>query len=187
MKTTIRSNRVATAKYEIAALLCVTFVLTGCNKKEAVPSAEKALLRTSVLDLRENVRSDSEASYPAQVRAENWPEPQRDGADNEEQPMAIENRAKIVALEREERLLLEAIIAAKAGSVLTAQSENIKKTARALERATDRYEIGVGTQIDVLNAQTALTEARGSYIDALRTYSAPRATFVRAPRAGLQH
>jgi membrane fusion protein (multidrug efflux system) len=31
------------------------------------------------------------------------------------------------------------------------------------------------------NARTALTEARGSYIDALRTYSAVRATLVRAP------
>ena len=95
--------------------------------------------------------------------------------------MAIENRTKIAALEREERLLLEAIIAAKAGSVLTAQTENIKKAERALELATDRYKVGAGTQIDVLNAQTALTEARGSYIDALRTYSAARATLVRAP------
>jgi outer membrane protein len=84
-------------------------------------------------------------------------------------------------LEREERLLLEAINAATAGSALTAPTEDIKKAERALELATDRYMVGVGTQIDVLNAQTALTEARGSYIDALRTYSAARATLVRAP------
>jgi len=69
MKTTIRSNRVATAKYEIAALLSLTLVLTGC-KKEAPPSAEKALVRTTVVESMENVRSDSEASYLAQVRAE---------------------------------------------------------------------------------------------------------------------
>ena len=188
MKTTIRSNRAAIAIFEIAALLCLTFVLTGCNKKEAVPSAEKALVRTPVVESRENVRSDSEASYLAQVRAEKWPEPQRDRADNGEQAMAIENRTEIAALEREERLLVEAIITAKAAetkaettrvialqvrcawsdlrtaqSVLTAQSENIKKAERALELATSRYEAGTGTQIDVLNAQTALTEARGSY------------------------
>ena len=90
-------------------------------------------------------------------------------------------RSKLVALEREERLLLETIIAAKTGSVLTAQNENIETAERALEHATDRYMVGAGTQTDVLNAQTALTEARASYIDALRIYSAPRATFVRAP------
>jgi len=180
MKTTIRSNRVATAKYEIAALLCLTFVLTGCNKKEAAPSAGKVLVHTPVVELRENVRSENEASHLAQVRSENLPEPQRDRADNDEERMAIENRKKIVALEREERLVIEAIIAAKAGPVLSAQNENIKKAERGLEIASDRYLIGAGSQIDVFNAQTALTEARASYIDALRTYSAPRATLVRA-------
>jgi len=69
MKTTIRSNCVATAKYELAALLCLTFVITGC-KKEALPAAEKALVRATVVESMENVRSDSEASYLAQIRAE---------------------------------------------------------------------------------------------------------------------
>jgi outer membrane protein TolC len=67
-----------------------------------------------------------------------------------------------------------------AQSVLTAQTENIKKAVRALELATSRYNVGSGTQIDVLNAQTALTDARGSYVDALRNYSVARATLVRA-------
>ncbi len=67
-----------------------------------------------------------------------------------------------------------------AQSVVAAQTENIKKAVRALELATDRYKAGVGTQIDVLNAQTALTEARGSYVDALRDYSVARATLIRA-------
>ena len=74
-----------------------------------------------------------------------------------------------------------------ARSVLTAQTENIKKAVRALELATDRYKVGAGTQIDVLNAQTALTEARGSYVDALRNYSVARATLIRATGADLQH
>jgi outer membrane protein len=74
-----------------------------------------------------------------------------------------------------------------AQSVLTAQAENIKKAVRALELAKSRYEAGTGTQIDVLNAQTALTEARGSYVDALRNYSVGRATLIRATGADLQH
>ena len=69
-----------------------------------------------------------------------------------------------------------------AQSVLTAQSENIKKAVRALELATSSYKAGAGTQIDVLNTQTALTEARGSYVDALRNHSVARAT-LSVPRA----
>jgi Outer membrane efflux protein len=53
-------------------------------------------------------------------------------------------------------------------------------TVRALELATDRYKAGAGTQID---AQTALAEARGSYVDALRNYSVARATLIRATGA----
>jgi len=55
-------------------------------------------------------------------------------------------------------------------------------TVRALELATDRYKAGAGTQID---AQTALAEARGSYVDALRNYSVARATLIRATGADL--
>lgn len=185
MKTTFRSNRVATAKYEFAALLCMAFVLTGCEK-EAAPSAEKALVQAPLVVLRENVRSDSGAPHLAPLRAEKSPEPQRDSADNAER-LAIESRTESAALEREERLLLETIVAAKAGSVLTEETESIKNAERALDLATDRYLVGTGTKIEVLNAQAALTEARGAYIDALRTYSAARATFVRAPGAHLPH
>jgi outer membrane protein TolC len=46
--------------------------------------------------------------------------------------------------------------------------------------------VGAGTQIDVLNAQTALTDARGSYVDALFNYSVARATLIRATGADLQ-
>ena len=73
-----------------------------------------------------------------------------------------------------------------AKSVLAAQTENIKKAVRALELANERYGVGAGTQIDVLNAQTALTEARGSYVDALGNYSVARATLIRATGADLQ-
>jgi hypothetical protein len=139
MKRSNHSGRAAITLSEVAALLWLTFVLTGCNKKEAVPSAEKAVV------------------------------------------------PEIAALEKEECLLVEGIIRAKAEAVLAAEAENVKEAERALARAIDRYEVGACTQIDVLNAQTALTVARGSYVDALRNYSVARATLVRAAGEGLQH
>ena len=72
-----------------------------------------------------------------------------------------------------------------ARSVLDAQSANVRKAERALELAQIRYTEGAGTQIDVLNAQTALTEAHGSFVDALRNYSVARASLVRATGADL--
>jgi outer membrane protein TolC len=73
-----------------------------------------------------------------------------------------------------------------ARSVLNAQTDNVRKANRALELAQIRYNEGAGTQIDVLNAQTALTEAHGSFVDALRDYSVARASLVRATGAELQ-
>lgn len=69
MKTTLRSHHLASANFEMVALLCLAFMLTGC-KKEAVSSPETALVRTTAVEAMENVRSESEASYLAQVRAE---------------------------------------------------------------------------------------------------------------------
>jgi outer membrane protein TolC len=74
-----------------------------------------------------------------------------------------------------------------ARSVLDAQEENVKKAQRALELADIRYKEGAGTQIDVLSAQTALTDAHGSYVDALRNYSVARAGLIRSTGADLQH
>lgn len=67
-----------------------------------------------------------------------------------------------------------------ARSVLNAQSKNVEKAIRAQELAQTRYNEGAGTQIDVLNAQTAVTEARGFFVDALRDYSVARTRLVRA-------
>jgi hypothetical protein len=44
----------------------------------------------------------------------------------------------------------------------------------------------IGTQIDVLKAQTALTEAHGSFVDALHNYSVVRASLLRATGVDLQ-
>jgi outer membrane protein TolC len=72
-----------------------------------------------------------------------------------------------------------------ARSVLDAQVKNVEKAVRALELAQARYNEGAGTQIDVLNAQTALTEARGLYVDALRNCSVSRAGLMRATGSDL--
>ena len=67
-----------------------------------------------------------------------------------------------------------------ARSVLDAQADNVRKANRALELAQIRFNEGAGTQIDVLDAQTALTEAHGSFVDALRDYSVAYARLRRA-------
>jgi outer membrane protein len=73
-----------------------------------------------------------------------------------------------------------------ARAVLDAQTENVRKAERALELAQIRYNEGAGTQVDVLDAQSALTQAHGSYVDALRNHSVARATLMRATGADLK-
>ncbi len=72
-----------------------------------------------------------------------------------------------------------------ARAVLDALTKNVEKAVRGLELAQARYKEGAGTQIDVLNAQTALTEARGSYVEGLRGYSVARTELLRATGADL--
>jgi hypothetical protein len=168
MKTTIRFYRTVPAIFKLAALFSLIFVFSGC-KEETASSARKALVRTTGVESTENVRSDSEASYLTQVRAEKWPEPRIVRADTAEKLIAIENRTEIAAMEGEERSLVEGIITAKARSV-TALSEKRKQAERAFELASQRYNAGTGSRIDMLNAQTALIKARCSYVDALHDY-----------------
>jgi outer membrane protein len=73
-----------------------------------------------------------------------------------------------------------------ARSVLDAQSGNVKTATRSLDLSNIRYSEGAGTQIDVLDAQSALTQAHGEYVDALRDYSVARARLIRATGADLQ-
>lgn len=68
----------------------------------------------------------------------------------------------------------------QAKAVLVSQEKNIETAAESLRLAGIRYEAGTGTQIDVLSAQTALTDARVSYVQALRVYSVSRARLERA-------
>lgn len=68
----------------------------------------------------------------------------------------------------------------EAREVLESQQKNQEQAAEALRLATARYEAGTGTQLDVLNAQTALTEARTTQIEALHGYAVARARLERA-------
>ena len=73
-----------------------------------------------------------------------------------------------------------------AAAVLAAQGENVRKGERSLELSQIRYNEGASTQIDVLDSQSALTDAHGSYVDALRDHSVARARLFRATGADMQ-
>lgn len=93
--------------------------------------------------------------------------------------MENENPTEISALEREELVVVEAIIAAKAASILAEQSKNLNMAVGAMNLATERYKAGIDSQLEVRNARTLLTEAHDSYVDALRTYLAASITLIR--------
>ena len=56
----------------------------------------------------------------------------------------------------------------------------LEQAEEALRLAEARSEAGSGTQLDVLSAQTALTEARATQIQALHDYAVARARLERA-------
>ncbi|HEV2210037.1 MAG TPA: TolC family protein [Verrucomicrobiae bacterium] len=68
----------------------------------------------------------------------------------------------------------------EAREVLDTQKKVQEEADEALRLARARYEAGTGTQLDVLSAQTALTEARTTQIQALHDYAAARARLERA-------
>ena len=68
----------------------------------------------------------------------------------------------------------------EADEVLRSQEKVVEQAEEALRLARARSEAGTGTQLDVLGAQTALTEARTTQIQALRDYSVARARLERA-------
>jgi outer membrane protein TolC len=73
----------------------------------------------------------------------------------------------------------------EAGEVLKSQEKVVEKAEEALRLATSRSGAGTGTQLDVLSAQTALTEARTTQTQALHDYSVSRARLERAVGANL--
>jgi outer membrane protein TolC len=68
----------------------------------------------------------------------------------------------------------------EAREVLESQKKVVEQAEEALRLARARSEAGTGTQLDVLSAQTALTEARTTQIEALHDYEAARARLQRA-------
>jgi outer membrane protein TolC len=68
----------------------------------------------------------------------------------------------------------------EAREVLESQKKAVEEAEEALRLARARSEAGTGTQLDVLSAQTALTETRSTQVQALHDYAAARARLERA-------
>lgn len=67
-----------------------------------------------------------------------------------------------------------------ATAVLEAQTQNLAKAERALALVEARYQTGDSPEVSVLSAQTALTNARTVYFQALRDYSVARTRMLHA-------
>src|SRR4029078_9360478 len=97
---------------------------------------------------------------------------------------ALAARAQVEIEDATRRIELEVRTAysnfIEAKEVLESQLKVIDKAEEALRLAEARNSAGSGTQLDVLSAQTALTDARSTHIQALRDYSAGGARLARA-------
>ena len=63
--------------------------------------------------------------------------------------------------------------------MLEAQKKTVEQGGESLRLAEARFRAGSGTQLDVLSAQTALTEARSNEAQALYDYNVAVATLER--------
>jgi outer membrane protein len=68
----------------------------------------------------------------------------------------------------------------QARETLESQLKVQEEAEEALREARQRAEAGTGTQLDVLDAETSLTQARTTQIEALHDYATARARFERA-------
>src|ERR1035437_3249383 len=73
----------------------------------------------------------------------------------------------------------------EAKEVLDSQSKVREQADEALREANARTDAGTGTQLDVLDAETSLTQARTTQVQALHDYTAARAKLERAIGADL--
>ena len=73
----------------------------------------------------------------------------------------------------------------QAREILDSQKKVQEQAEEALRLASARYDAGTGTQLDVLNARTSLTQASTTQIKALRDYAVARARLERAIGRGL--
>lgn len=74
----------------------------------------------------------------------------------------------------------------EASEVLASLVKVKEQAVEALRLANSRYDAGTGTQLEVLSAQTALTDARTTYVRALRDYSVARSRLERAIGASVK-
>ena len=102
---------------------------------------------------------------------------------------ALHEKSRIEIDEAQRRIELEVRTAysdfVEARELLESQKKVGEQAEESLRLAAARSEAGTATQLDVLNAQTALTEARTTQIQALRDYSVARARMERAIGGGL--
>lgn len=70
--------------------------------------------------------------------------------------------------------------------LIAAQKRVVEQAEESLRLAAARFSAGAGTQLDVLSAQTALTEARSNEIQALYDYNLALATLDRATGVTVQ-
>jgi outer membrane protein TolC len=88
----------------------------------------------------------------------------------------LEDRARIIELEV--RTDYSRFIEAR--ETLESQQKVQEEAEEALRLAKARTDAGTGTQLDVLNAETQLTQARTTQVQALHDYDVARARFERA-------
>jgi outer membrane protein len=97
---------------------------------------------------------------------------------------ALQRKAQFDLEENTRRIELEVRTSysdfTEAADVLESQKKVQEQAEEALRLARVRSEAGTGTQLDVLSAQTALTQARSTQIQALRDYAVARARLERA-------
>lgn len=100
------------------------------------------------------------------------------------QARAQRERAKNELIDNSRRIELEVRTAystfIEAREVLESQEKVQEQAEESLRLARARTDAGTGTQLDVLNAETALTQSRTTQIQALRDYAVARARLERA-------
>jgi outer membrane protein TolC len=90
----------------------------------------------------------------------------------------VELENVIRRIEQEVRTAWSKLVEAR--EVLETQKKVQEQAEEAIRLASSRYDAGAGTQLDVLDAQTALTEARTTQVEAVHDYLVARAQFERA-------
>ena len=100
------------------------------------------------------------------------------------QARALYERAKTDVVDEARQIELQVRTAyssfIEAKEVLESQLKVQEEAEEALREAEARADAGTGTQLDVLDAQTSLTQARTTQVEALHDYAAARAKLERA-------